>query len=214
MDRHEVQRTARVSVTEDLIHQTDATNVLEIGAGDYSFEYIKKGLVQTWVKVDFAPPCDFICNLNAPELKLPFSECTFNLIVCTEVIEHLLWPQQLLKEMHRILTLDGNIIVSVPNIASLSYRIAWLLGRIPSCAASGNLPPELGLTAYNRSDGSMIGGHVIDFDLNRLQGLLNLTGFKTVTTRGSGIIWHRQILSHWLVPPFLASNIICLANKM
>jgi len=213
MKRHEVFRSDRIRVTEDLIRKLDVKAVLEVGAGDYSFEYAKNKVKVSWKKADFAPPCDVMCDLNFDKLVLPFDTETFDLIICTEVLEHMLWPQRLLKEFHRVLIPEGKILVSVPNITSLSYRLAWLMGRIPSCAASGNLPPELGSTAYRKNDESLVGGHVIDFDLKRLQGLLNLTGFKAVIIRGSGIIWHRQILPHWLVPPSLSSNIICLAEK-
>lgn len=210
--RKQVNYTARIRVTENLIRSINHDLVLEVGAGDYSFDYLKSEK-SAWTKIDFAPPCDITCDLNSPELELPFPDGTFDLIICTEVLEHLLWPQQLLKEAHRVLTPKGKIIVSVPNITSLSYRLAWLIGRIPSCAASGNLPTELGSTAYRRADDSMIGGHVIDFDLKRLKGLLAMTRFETVITRGSGIIWHKQLLSHWAVPVSLSSNIICLARK-
>jgi len=214
MERHEVRHTGRVSVTEKLVQRTAAKNVLEVGAGDYSFEGVKKGLVQTWVTVDFAPPCDIACDLNSPKLKLPFSDGKFDLVICTEVLEHLLWPQQFLKEAFRVLTPTGKLIVSVPNITSLSYRIAWLMGRVPSCAASGNLPTELGSTAYRNNDGRFVGGHVIDFNLRKLQCLLAMCGFRGVTTRGSGIIWHRQLLPAWIVPVSLSSNIICLVEKI
>jgi len=211
--RHDVYKTDRLTVSETMIRGLRPHNVLEIGAGDFSFDYMRNMAAGAWIKADFALPCDVICDFNSVSLSLPFSDQQFDLIICTEVLEHLLWPQQLLKEAHRVLTPKGKIIVSVPNITSLSYRFAWLMGRIPSCAASGNLPPELGSTAYRKNDESLVGGHVIDFDLKRLQGLLNLTGFKAVIIRGSGIIWHRQILPHWLVPPSLSSNIICLAEK-
>lgn len=196
-----------------MLRKLEYEAVLEIGAGDYSFDYVKGHQKVPWLKIDFSPPCDIICDLNSPKLVLPFAEEAFDLIICTEVLEHLLWPQQLLKEAHRVLSHDGKIIVSIPNIASLSYRIGWLLGHMPSCAASGNLPAELGSTAYQKANGELIGGHVIDFNLQRLMALLDSSGFKAFSARGSGIIWHKQILPHWLVPVSLSSNIICLAYK-
>jgi len=154
-----------------------------------------------------------VCELNGDQLVLPFEDGSFDLIICTEVLEHLLWPHRLLQEARRVLSPRGCILISVPNCASLSYRMAWLLGRIPSCAASGNLPPELGSTAYLQPDGSTIGGHVIDFTLQRTRNLLTYSGFKVVREKGCGIIWHRQLLPAWLVPVSLSSNIICLARK-
>lgn len=213
MERHDVFRSDRIRVTEQLIASCNAGKVLEIGAGDYSFDYLQQPGQGTWTKIDFAPPCDLVCDLNSPVLALPFDDASFDLIICTEVLEHLLWPQRLLLEARRLLSEKGCIVVSVPNCASLSYRIAWLAGRIPSCAASGNLPPELGSTAYRQADNSTIGGHVIDFTLKRTRDLLLYTGFEIDVVKGCGIIWHRQLLPAWLLPPSLSSNIICRARK-
>ncbi len=213
MKRKEVFRSDRIKVTEKIIKDLNVSKVLEIGAGDYSFDYTKDNASISWLKADFAKPCDVICDFNSDKLILPFSDKEFDLVICTEVIEHLFWPQRLLKESHRLLVDGGKILISIPNITSLTYRFAWMLGRIPSCAASGNLPSELGSTAYKQEDGEYIGGHVIDFNLKRILMLLRFSGFEIIELRGSGIIWHKQILPHWFVPVSLSSNIICLARK-
>lgn len=213
MERHNVFRSDRIKVTERLIAQVPFSSVLEIGAGDYSFDYVAKGENVRWIKVDFSAPADMVCDLNIPNLTLPLDDNSFDLIIITEVLEHLLWPQALLAECRRLVKPGGRLLVSVPNIASLSYRLAWLLGRIPSCAASANIPPELGSTTYRLSNGSLTGGHVIDFNLDRLSRLLDYAGFNIIVTKSCGIIWHRQLLPHWCVPTTLSSNLICIAGK-
>lgn len=212
--RHGVFRSDRIRVTEDLIRRVIANRVLEIGAGDYSFDSTKGSKCVSWTKTDFEPPCDVVCNLNSDRLILPFDAESFDLAICTQVLEHLLWPQRLLAEIHRVLSADGNVLVSIPNIASLSYRVAWMMGRVPSCAASGNLPPELGSTTYAKGNNEFVGGHVIDFNLSRIRRLLDLCGFAPKAIRGSGIIWHKQVLPSWIVPASLSSNIIILGRKI
>lgn len=212
LQRHSVFKSDRIRVTEKMILSQDARSILEIGSGDYSFEYLKQEAA-AWTRADFAEPCDVICDFNAEDVSMPFESEVFDLIICTEVLEHLLWPQSLLRECFRLLSKEGKLLVSVPNAASLSYRIAWLLGRIPSCAASGNIPLALGSTAYLNDKGFLSGGHVVDFNLDRTVGLLDVAGFEVVNLKGSGIIWHKQILPYWLVPVSLSSNIICLAQK-
>ncbi|MFC1828174.1 methyltransferase domain-containing protein [Thermodesulfobacteriota bacterium] len=212
MERHKVFRSDRLKVTENILaNEIIGQRVLEIGAGDYSFNYLEGS--KLWIKIDFSPPCDVIFDFNIQKLNLPFISGSFDLIICTQVLEHLLWPQQLLKECHRILASNGRILISVPNVVSLTYRIAWLLGRIPSCAASGNLPVELGSTSYRNKEGSLVGGHVIDFNNKRTFRLLESCNFKILTVKGSGIIWKKQIIPHQLVPSNLSSDIICLAEK-
>lgn len=211
MERHGVSVSTRILVTETMILSVGAKDVLELGAGDYSFQYLHRE--GTWCKADFAEPCDVLCDFGVQGVVLPFEDASFDLVICTEVLEHMLWPQNLLREMARVLRPNGSLIASVPNIASLSYRAAWLVGRIPSCAASGNLPPEMGSTTYRLADGSLVGGHVIDFNQSRFELLLNYSGFTVKRMAGCGIFWHRQIIPHWLLPASLSSNLICLAQK-
>ncbi len=213
MERHNVFRSDRIRETEALLRAVKARRVLEIGAGDYSFRGLAHEDAPTWTTADWAAPCDVVCDLNSEALVLPFDHESYDLVLCTEVLEHLLWPQRLLAEAHRVLAQNGRILVSVPNAASLSYRISWLMGRIPSCAASGNLPIELGSTAYRQADGRLSGGHVIDFNLPRISRLLEVQGFIVEAVRGSGIIWHRQVIPSWLLPASLSSNIILLGRK-
>lgn len=212
MEKHKIIQSHRLTVTENILSkEIIGKRVLEIGSGEYSFSYLEGS--KLWIKIDFSPPCDVIFDFNIQKLNLPFISGSFDLIICTQVLEHLLWPQELLRECYRMLSWEGKIFLSVPNIVSLTYRIAWLLGRIPSCAASGNLPFELGSTSYTNNKDGLRGGHVVDFNLRRIVALLAFAGFKIVKIKGSGIIWHKQILPYWLVPVSLASNIICIAHK-
>ncbi len=209
-----VARSDRIRATEELIKSAGAQRVLEIGAGDYTFKYCCENIGASWLTADFEPPADILCELNAACVSLPLPDASFDLVVCTEVIEHLLWPQTLLAEIYRVLTVDGKLLLSVPNVTSLSYRIAWALGRVPSCAAAGNLPEELGNhTAYRRADGSMIAGHVIDFNPKRFRMLLEACGFKVGALRSAGIYWRRQVWPRWIVPPTLSSCLIALSCK-
>lgn len=47
--------------------------------------------------------------------KLPFRNEIFDVIVCTEVIEHLLAPSEALSEFNRVLRSGGYLIISTPN---------------------------------------------------------------------------------------------------
>ena len=213
VQRPRVFRSGRLRATERLLAQIPAHNVVEVGAGDYSFSSAGPPTVVQWVRADLQVPCDVVCDFNSDEIFLPFREARFDLAICTEVLEHLLWPHLMLKEIYRVLAPGGHLIVSVPNMASLSYRLAWLMGHLPSCAASGNLPRAMGGTSYEIEGGRTRGGHVVDFTMRRINHLLATVGFAILKTKGSGIILQRHVLPHWIVRAALASNVIVLARK-
>lgn len=58
--------------------------------------------------------------------KLPFPKEKFHLVICSEVLEHVVNPQRALKECRRILKKRGKILVIVPS-ESLLFRFLWLL---------------------------------------------------------------------------------------
>lgn len=66
-----------------------------------------------------------VADANKP---LPFPESYFDVVLASEVIEHLHYPQQFLKEVRRILKSSGNLIVSTPNDKSIVNKIARFLG--------------------------------------------------------------------------------------
>ncbi len=63
-------------------------------------------------------------DLNFP---LPFSDRTFDYVLCSNGIEHLENPVQFIKESFRILKERGKLLISTPNILNLKSRMANLL---------------------------------------------------------------------------------------
>lgn len=66
-----------------------------------------------------------VVNLNTQ--GLPFQNATFDLITCTEVIEHLEHYRYTLREMYRVLTPGGTLVLTTPNILNLKSRIRFLI---------------------------------------------------------------------------------------
>lgn len=61
--------------------------------------------------------------------ELPFADASFDVVLATETIEHLLYPRLLLEEIRRVLVPDGVFLGSVPNEYSLHNRIRVLRGK-------------------------------------------------------------------------------------
>lgn len=70
------------------------------------------------------------CDLD--EGVFPFDDGFFDVVVFTEVLEHIFAPPtQILAEVRRIMSPSARLILGVPNIARLSERIKLMFGRSP-----------------------------------------------------------------------------------
>lgn len=49
-------------------------------------------------------------------VQIPFAGAYFDAIICTEVLEHCVSPEELVKEMYRVLKPGGRILITVPFI--------------------------------------------------------------------------------------------------
>lgn len=71
-----------------------------------------------------------ICNLEREQI--PFPNNYFDVIIFTEVLEHLfVRPSDVLAKIERIMKPSGLLIFTVPNIATFTNRIGFLFGRSP-----------------------------------------------------------------------------------
>lgn len=70
---------------------------------------------------------EFYC-LDLDYDKLPDFKKKFDLIILGDVLEHLKRPDKLLQNLNKILNKNGEIIISLPNIAYYKIRIKLLFG--------------------------------------------------------------------------------------
>lgn len=63
------------------------------------------------------------------EQGLGFPDASFDVLFCSEVIEHLAAPDRLVNEAFRVLVPGGKLILSTPNSAFWVYRVLAALGR-------------------------------------------------------------------------------------
>ena len=62
--------------------------------------------------------------------ELPFASASFDIVLCTEVLEHTRFPGRVLQELVRLCAPNGRIIVSIPNEVIID-RIKRELRRVP-----------------------------------------------------------------------------------
>jgi len=167
----------RQRITIDVLRReiSQTACVVEVGGADYSFkDHVPSA---RWVIVDKYGSPDVRLDFEEPDLRLPFDSGSIDAFVCTEVLEHLRVGGGLVCEMARCLHPTGAAYVSVPNLNSLGARLKWLAGRVPFMAASGDCGNPLGGTGV-LSEGRWQGGHVVDFNAERLRRYLLRGGLE------------------------------------
>jgi SAM-dependent methyltransferase len=105
-------------------------------------------------------PCDLV------EDELPHASEIFDVVIFTEVLEHLdAPPTAMLRKMHRVLKPGGRMIFSVPNLASLQNRVRLLFGHSP-------------LAIWQESSLGVHGqGHLREYTRAEVEQLLTSSGF-------------------------------------
>ncbi|OYW74478.1 MAG: hypothetical protein B7Z37_17575 [Verrucomicrobia bacterium 12-59-8] len=68
-----------------------------------------------WIDIDVEP--------------LPFANQSFDVVVFSEVMEHVRFPKKSLTEIQRVLKASGQLVGSVPNSFRLRNRMRFLFGR-------------------------------------------------------------------------------------
>ena len=75
----------------------------------------------------------YAVDLNVEPLPEPDS--SLDLVVASEVIEHLVEPGRAVAEFHRVLRTGGHVVITVPNVAFWRFRLEALRGGVPSVTA-------------------------------------------------------------------------------
>jgi 2-polyprenyl-3-methyl-5-hydroxy-6-metoxy-1,4-benzoquinol methylase len=72
-------------------------------------------------------------DLNCEVLPEPGE--SFDLVIASEVIEHLIQPDRVMAELTRILRQGGHVLLTVPNVAFWLFRVQAMRGHVPSVTA-------------------------------------------------------------------------------
>jgi ubiquinone/menaquinone biosynthesis C-methylase UbiE len=127
--------TAAANMAGDLrSSQTPYLKHLDIGSGHG--ELIE--LLRTQKQVVASKACDYTSDLmqlsdvdvhvaDLNQQPLPFKDNTFDLVTCTEVVEHLEHYRETIREMYRVLKPSGVVVITTPNILNLKSRIRFFV---------------------------------------------------------------------------------------
>ena len=119
-------------------HVSSDDDCLDVGCGDggtsggwlheHAGSYLGVDISESAIEMASARGLD--ARLIDDAGDLPFPDGSFDLAICTEVLEHLFAPQRALAEIRRVLRPGGRVIVTVPNLAHWRNRLDLaLFGR-------------------------------------------------------------------------------------
>lgn len=121
-------------------------------------------------------------DLNV-DLPLDLEPASFDAIICSEVIEHVFSPDELLDEIARLLKPGGYVLLTTPNLASWKNRIVLMLGWQPFATEVstrrryGNPFAPAGHPA----------GHIRLFTLPALCEMAQMAGLRVARSGGLGL---------------------------
>lgn len=120
-------------------------------------------------------------NLNlvfADAHKMPFKDKTFDIVICAEVLNHVVNPKKVLEEIKRVLKPNGTVIIEIEDSQSYLFRLIWYFWI--------HLPGSV----WNHA-------HIHDFSFKNLGEIIKESGFrikrKKIFLLGMGIAFQLKI---------------------
>ena len=122
-----------INAIRRLLDATPSSRVLEVGVGggnvleriggvqfgiDLSPFILRKARIRLGARASL---------VRSDAMALPFRDGAFDRVYCSEVLEHVLDPESVIREMHRVLAPGGIAVISVPNevLINLIKRILF-----------------------------------------------------------------------------------------
>lgn len=117
--------------------------------------------------------------------NLPFEEGSFDAILCTQVLEHLEWPRESVKEFHRILKPGGRLFLTVP-MAHKEHQVPYDFFRYTSFG----LKSICKHAEFNQIEITPLGGMFtrMAYELPRTMSVFPVSGFRNGQLRLKDII--------------------------
>ncbi len=137
---------------EGLITQVSQSpvKVLDIGVGD--------GIYEAILDKDIKTRCEFYgVDISSKQLarakkylkeakvldislkNLPYPAASFDIVIASEILEHVFYPEKILKEGVRVLRRNGFFLLTFPNSSSLQFRLGlFIKGSSPLLNYPGN----------------------------------------------------------------------------
>ena len=87
--------------------------LLDVGGHEKPYQPLFAPLVAQHIGLDMGHREADVHGLGE---ALPFASSSIDIVLCTQVLEHVCWPQDIVDEIHRVLRPGGTAFVSVPAV--------------------------------------------------------------------------------------------------
>jgi SAM-dependent methyltransferase len=181
------RRQARM-LTEVLRGFAGPAVIVDVGCGDGSALAVAAGQnpAHRFAGIDWS--CDALRRASALGLTvlragvtapgLPVADGAADVVIMSELIEHLVDPDGAVAEVRRVLRPGGSLLLSTPNLAAWYNRGLLAVGIQPIFS-------EVSLRGVFGRPGRVVAGHLRLFTRRALTEFLTASGFRCVTVAGA-----------------------------
>ncbi len=164
-----------------------------------------------------------ISIVNIETDRFPYKNNTFDMVLCSEVIEHLPHsPVPAIKEMYRVTKPHGHVLITTPNITRSINQGKMLLGKAPVYSIDAFLENEgKGSNLYHRHNReftlaelkhlvSHVGWHVV-----RAIHFVSYTPFRRRNRKDNPLLWTGKLANFLAMKaiPRLADTLLVIGEK-
>jgi 2-polyprenyl-3-methyl-5-hydroxy-6-metoxy-1,4-benzoquinol methylase len=202
------------------------TKVLDVGSGsgDYCIEVMERygsevhGMDLNETGIKRSQEMGVRAVIADLDKHWPYEDGTFDVVSGAEIIEHVLNPDNFIREAYRVLKPEGTLIVQTPNLACWFNRIIFLAGYQPFFTEVSTKDKTIGLSfTRNLTPIREPVGHLRVFTLAALKELLALYNFEPNLIKGETVHylpWYMDIIDKVMSKiPSLATDITVAAKK-
>jgi len=228
---------------DEIKNYADELSVLDVGCGNgfnlfYLNSFFGKNIEIEFLGIDISHTCIYFANerkkmMAVKNLKfgignaeaLNLKDESFDIVLCTEVLEHLSSPERCVAELFRVVKAGGSVIITTPNAKHILARLGKKVKSYKPRNAAENIVTE----EYTYSD--LIGNHISVKSLGEWEDIFKKYGFIIEKRKRGGLLFggrnfdkHRLAFAFILVVeevldripfwPNLSEDIIVLLKKL
>jgi SAM-dependent methyltransferase len=163
------------------------TQVLDAGAGECAYKAFFSHCDYKAIDLAVGESNWNYSNLDyvGPLHQMPIADGVFDIVLCTQVLEHLEWPRESVKEMYRVLKSRGKLLITVP-MAHAEHQTPFDFFRYTSYG----LKSLCSRAGFDQIDVQPLGGFFVRwaYELPRALSILPSAGLRSGNPNIVGIV--------------------------